>query len=212
MGRTVDNPAQADALGAVHPDDRAAVEREIRTAIAEKRDITCTIRLRYGYGMNEYRLFHVYGRIIHGADGGRAIYATFSPIPGGEASIKELLPLVLSAITDDSTDLSFAKDQDFRYICCSRTFAQMAGKRSESEVVGKTDYELFAAELADKFRRDDRLVMETGRPIIDMCESIPSADGTERTAVTSKYPLRDPSGRFVGLYGVGRDETRRSGE
>lgn len=45
-------------------------------------------------------------------------------------------------------------DDDYRYTVVNGNFADRVG-RPESEIVGKTDYDLFELEEADRFRSDD---------------------------------------------------------
>ncbi|MDO5572862.1 MAG: PAS domain-containing protein [bacterium] len=120
----------------------------------------------------------------------------------------EMLPFVLAAIMKSTADLSFVKDSNYRYLCCSRPFARMVGLNHESEVVGKTDYELFSDKaIADKYRKDDSDLFKNKKTMIDVLEIIPSDDGLLHYSNTSKYLLYDKSGNVIGLYGTGRDVT-----
>lgn len=109
---------------------------------------------------------------------------------------------------ESAAELSFVKDKNLNYMCCSRAFAKMAGLESEKEIVGKTDYDLFDASLADKYREDDRKLLEAGEPLIDYEEQLPSNDGSIRYSSTSKYLLYDSYGNTIGLYGTGWDITK----
>ncbi|MDD3920915.1 MAG: diguanylate cyclase, partial [Eubacteriales bacterium] len=192
-------------LSAVYPDDRIVITQEIDAAIRQKRDAVCDYRILCGKGV--YKPFHVVGRIIPKEEGVYAIYASYTPISNEVMSYQQMLPVVLSTIMDSTTDLAFAKDKNFRYICVSRAFADMAGIDDPKDIVGKTDYEVFESETAEKFRRDDTQLLESGKSIVDMVESIPSADGIPHYSSTSKYLLRESNGSVIGLYGIGRDIT-----
>ncbi|MDO5111985.1 MAG: PAS domain-containing protein [Clostridia bacterium] len=207
VGREIGDPSQVSATEPVHPDDRGAVLTELRAAIREGRDVDCVVRILYGDTKDAYRLFRVSGKVIGQAGGEYSLYATFSEISQSEMSMRELVPHILNAIMASSTDLSFAKDRGFRYICCTRAFAKMAGGQTERDVIGKTDYDLFPKPIADKFRSDDIRLIEGGLSLIDMVEPIPSEDGVPHYSSTSKYLLRDTLGNVIGLYGVGRDIT-----
>ena len=193
-------------MSAIHPDDVPIIMRELQTAIEQGRDVVCDIRLRHL--TKGYRSAHLVGRVVPQKEGGYAIYATFSLNDENSTSYQRMIQAVLAAIMESTTDLSFAKDAGFRYLTSSRAFAQLVGQRSEHDVIGKTDYDLFEKELADKFRHDDERLLAGGRALIDMTEAIPSKDGTPRYASTSKYLLRDGVGEVIGLYGVGRDITK----
>ena len=207
VGRVIENPTEADVLEMVSPDDREKMLQEIREAIVQRRDIVCDIHIQYGRKL-EYRLYHVEGRIMNRDIGVYAIYATYTTISTEKLSLKAMMPVIMEAIMKSTTDLTFVKDKNFDYICCSPAFAQMAGLASEKDVVGKSDYELFEdRKMADKFRFDDCRLLEEERPLIDCVELIPSNDGLEHYSCTSKYLLYDNNGNPIGIYGVGRDIT-----
>ncbi len=73
---------------------------------------------------------------------------------------------LMTEVIDNLPCALFIKDSkdDFRYIISNPVFASWVGKSNE-QVVGKTEYELFDKELADKFRGDDERVMSSGKPI-----------------------------------------------
>lgn len=190
----------------IHPEDQRLLCGEIEEAIEQKRDMSCDVRVLSGNG--SYRLFHTISRISPQEDG-RVIYCvTYTPVSDETQHMQELLPVILSAIMESTSDYSFIKDEKLRYLCASKAFAKIAGRLDEREIVGKTDFDLFEKQTASKFRHDDELLMSSGQSMIDSIEEIPSSDHQAHYSRTSKYPLRDPTGRLIGLYGVGRDITQ----
>ena len=207
VNREVDGSlAHFNPVAAIHPDDREPVLEEIRSAIAHGRGGTCEARLLYGAG--EYRRFRLDANILPHGDGSYLLYVAYSRISEEEATLQSLLPYLFSTIMESSTDLAFAKDVNYRYLCCSKTFAELLGLSSEKDVVGKTDYELFSKEIADMFRHHDAELFATGKAQIDLLESIPSPDGTLHYTRTSKHLLRGTAGEIVGVYCTGRDVTQ----
>ena len=69
----------ASEMSAVHPDDIPIIMQELSAAIAQRRDVTCDIRLRHL--TRGYRPVHLLGRVVFKENGGFLIYATFTPIP-----------------------------------------------------------------------------------------------------------------------------------
>ncbi|MDO4552876.1 MAG: EAL domain-containing protein [Bacillota bacterium] len=195
-------------LEAIHPDDRELVRQGVINILETGEDQNLKYRLLCRDG--SYVPFNVFWRGTKNEDGSLLIngyYADMSAQEKRDLSMRNLIPFVLSAIMESSTDLAFAKDKEFRYLCCSQPFARMAGLSSPEEVVGKTDYDLFDKELADHYRSDDLRLIQGGKSLIDYVESAPSEDGLRRYVNTSKYILRDSAGEVVGLYGSGRDVT-----
>ena len=189
----------------IHPDDRQMVFDEIRDAIAAGRWGACKVRLLYGG--NDYRTFRLDANIVPDEDGTHLLFVAYTPITEQAQSFENMLPRMFAAIMESSTDLAFAKDVNFRYICCSRNFTELLGLGAEKDVVGKTDYELFPKEIADMFRRDDSALFADGKPQVDILEMIPAADGTPHYTRTTKHLLRAGTGEIIGVYCTGRDVT-----
>jgi len=78
------------------------------------------------------------------------------------------------------------------------------------EAIGKTDFDFFPREMAEKFFNDEQALLASGQPLID-CEEIAfdKISGTNRVIVTSKIPLHDANGRVTGVVGTGYDITDR---
>lgn len=96
----------------------------------------------------------------------------------------------------------FAKDDQFRIMCASRSFVERFGFRDEAQIVGRDDFELFPPRLAENFRRDDEEVMKSGRAKHNIVELFFTDQGLPDWFVTSKEPLRDDEGRVMGVMGV----------
>ena len=101
----------------------------------------------------------------------------------------------------------FVKDIDLVYLYASDSFAHMTGIKSGKEIVGKTDYDLFSKELADKYTNDDRVMIRNKKDIEPMIETIPSADNEPHYSRTTKGIVYGVDGEIIGVYGLGRDVT-----
>lgn len=108
---------------------------------------------------------------------------------------------------DRSRDMIFVKDLNLVYLSVSTTFANMTGFGERETFVGKTDFDIFSALLAQKYTRDDRKVLETGEEVVNYVEPLPEQDGKRRYSSTSKYCIRNDKGEIIGLYGIARDVT-----
>lgn len=100
----------------------------------------------------------------------------------------------------------FLKDMNLIYRAASPVFADITG-HSVEEVIGKTDFELFPQELAQRYRDDDMALLARGEDLLNFVEPITREDGKPRYCSTSKYILRDDRGSPVGLMGISRDVT-----
>ncbi len=103
-------------------------------------------------------------------------------------------------------DLIWLKDARGRYLSCNAMFERFAGYK-ESELIGKTDFDLFDKELAEFFRIHDSQAVEAGKPTSNE-EWIVFSDTQQKALLfTIKTPMYDPQGGIVGVLGIGRDIT-----
>ncbi len=117
--------------------------------------------------------------------------------------------ILLRTLVDNLPNSIYVKDDKYRKILSNPTNVRHAGMSSESEVLGKTDFQLFPREVAEGFFEDDRRVIERGEAVIDREEFIFDEAGGKRWQLTSKIPVRDENGTVVGLVGIGTDITER---
>jgi len=104
----------------------------------------------------------------------------------------------------------FWKDRNSIYLGCNDQVARDNGLEHSGQVVGKSDHEVCYSEADAKFYRDcDQEVMQSGEAIINLEETQTRGAGAVTTLLTSKVPLRDPSGEVVGIVGVYQDITER---
>ncbi|MFN4325532.1 MAG: PAS domain S-box protein [Azonexus sp.] len=102
-------------------------------------------------------------------------------------------------------DLVWFKAANGTYLRCNPRFEAYVGL-AQSELIGKTDHDLFPAEMADRFVARDRLACE--RPdIISEQEWRTFADGHRELIEVLKVAIRNPDGSLLGILGVGRDIT-----
>jgi len=113
---------------------------------------------------------------------------------------------LLESIINSTADIIFAKDWDGQYVLVNQVLTDMLGQ-SQSEIIGKTDAEVFP-ELADEFVERDRQVMKTRQPYV--YEEAISFQGELRNFQTTKSPWYDTQGNIVGIVGVSRDVSDRT--
>ncbi|TLD43629.1 MAG: Circadian input kinase A [Candidatus Jettenia ecosi] len=100
----------------------------------------------------------------------------------------------------------FYKDKNSVYIACNEHFARDLHRKPE-EVIGKTDYDFFPKELADKYRTDDRKIMESGQ--IEAIEEEYKRNGQKLIIHTVKVPIKNENGECVGILGSFSDITEK---
>ncbi|MBN1430702.1 MAG: substrate-binding domain-containing protein [Anaerolineae bacterium] len=116
---------------------------------------------------------------------------------------------LLRTLVDSIPDIIYVKDAEGRFILKNETGAHVMGAASAGEVIGKTDFDYYPRELAERFHADDQQVIRSGQPLINREEPGIGPEGKERWILTTKVPLHDSQGKIIGLVGVGRDITER---
>ena len=117
--------------------------------------------------------------------------------------------ITLQTLVDWVPDNLWVKDADSRFVIANQATAQRMGMPSAEELIGKSDLELCAPELAQGFFADEQRVIETGQPMIDKEEYIVDANGQKTWILTSKIPLRNDEDKIIGLVGISRDISDR---
>ncbi len=116
---------------------------------------------------------------------------------------------LLRTLIDNLPDLIFVKDANGKFIAVNKAVTALFGAKSEEDVIGKTDFDFFQKELAERYRADEEAVIRTGQPQVAKEEPFVDGKGVPRWMSTTKVPLRDPTGKIVGLVGMNRDLTER---
>ena len=98
----------------------------------------------------------------------------------------------------------FVKDTNHRLLHFNHRFLPRIGVESNDELYGKTDFDLFPPRLAEHFRKDDRTVIATKQPKLNILELVFNSKGLPDWYLTNKYPLLNSDGHVVGVIGTVR--------
>lgn len=156
-----------------------------------------------------------YDRAPMASVGALSLYAAMlrGELEGDEAlqASRHIFELVLNSVHH----AIWWKDADSKFLGCNRKLAEYAGVGHPSELIGKTDDDCAwgSAEVprsgAPWFQDHDRMVMETGEPLIGLREQVRIAGGRVIWVETNKVPLTDFDGNVVGTLGTFTDITSR---
>jgi PAS domain S-box-containing protein len=114
---------------------------------------------------------------------------------------------LVRCIIDSASDLIFIKDCDSVYLGCNKASEKFIGL-SESEQIGKTDFDFFDREKAEIIRQNDLQVIKGGKTFRAE-EWVVFPDGSRILMDTQKVPIYGPDGEIKGLVGICRDITER---
>jgi len=116
---------------------------------------------------------------------------------------------LLHTLADNVPDMIYFKDRASRFTRINKALAKMFGLSDPAQAVGKTDFDFFAAEHAQKAYNDEQEIIRTGQPIVGTEEREIWPDGHVTWVSATKMPLRDAQGNITGNFGVSRDITAR---
>ena len=109
-------------------------------------------------------------------------------------------------LLDNIPDAIYFKDKNNRIVKVNKFYAQGVGL-PPSKIIGKTDFDFFPKEQAEKMAEDDNYVLTTGKPIVGKVERTLLPNGTWNQVITTKIPTYDRRGKIIGTMGITRDMT-----
>ena len=112
----------------------------------------------------------------------------------------------LRAIMDNASAVIFLKDTQGRYLHVNKRYEDLFHVSNE-QLQGKTDFDMFAHEVAQALTRNDQAVIQTGGPI-EIEETVPHDDGLH-AYISVKFPLRNAAGEIYAVCGISTDITER---
>lgn len=113
---------------------------------------------------------------------------------------------LLRTFVDTVPDAVFAKDVNGQYILANPAALQAFGVHAESELEGKTVFDLYTPELAARVHDDDTSVL-AGSVVFNREVTTSDNEGQEQRFLVLKSPLRDSTGAVTGLIGISRNIT-----
>jgi len=114
---------------------------------------------------------------------------------------------LLRTLIDNLPDIIYVKNTESRFVTVNTAVTQLMGAATPGELIGKTDFDFYPKELAEKFYTDEQEIVYSGQAVINQEEPGIDSAGNSVWRLTTKVPLRDERGKIVGIIGIGRDIT-----
>ncbi|MEI8085241.1 MAG: PAS domain S-box protein [Paludibacter sp.] len=112
---------------------------------------------------------------------------------------------LLRTIIDNIPINIYAKDLEYKKTLANISELKHLGKKSESEVLGKSDLDLYGEEISKNTIIEDEQVILHGNPILGVEKHV----GNDNWALISKLPLKNELGEVTGMVGISIDYTER---
>ncbi|HVU31999.1 MAG TPA: SpoIIE family protein phosphatase [Opitutaceae bacterium] len=135
---------------------------------------------------------------------------SMSDAPPSPTNVPSEAPLdssILGVLMDTIPDRIYFKDLESRFVRNNIAHAHSLGAHSPAECVGKTDFDFFSREHAEKARADELEIIRTGEPIIAKIEHLTMRNGRRAWGSTTKMRWHDANGKVIGTFGLTRDIT-----
>lgn len=100
----------------------------------------------------------------------------------------------------------FFKNSKLAFVSCNGNFAKEL-HIEPFEIDGKTDYDFFPPELAEKYRKEDSDFLASGKPLINEIAEI--REGKNVWTQIIKIPVTNEKNEIIGLLGIFADITER---
>lgn len=109
-----------------------------------------------------------------------------------------------------TTDFVYFKNAAGRYIFVSESMAKLVGAENRREIEGKTDKDIFSAEIAEAYLAQEAELYASGEAQKDARQPYKKDDGSMGWVSTYKWPVFSPDGEQVlGAFGISRDITEQ---
>jgi len=121
--------------------------------------------------------------------------------------------VLLRAIIDTVPDYIYVKDAEGRFQLANKAWLKERNL-SDRSIAGKTVFDVFSPELAERMAAQDADIVRTGVPIRDFEQKVilktPEGEVAHPQWFSiSKVPMQDASGKIIGTVGTSRDITER---
>lgn len=192
----------------IHPEDKESVLEALDQHL----------KGRNAFYIIEHRLQHkdghwiwvlTAGKVIHRNSEGQplraaGIHLDISRQKAAEEAFLRERALLISMI-NSIPDLIYYKDQNSVYLGCNKAFEKFM-ERPTDQIIGKSDFDLFNPQTAKAYRREDKLLIESGKSQRSEI-SVMFPDGHRELLDMLRTPLLGPDQGTIGVIGISRDIT-----
>jgi len=115
---------------------------------------------------------------------------------------------LMFALMDNLPDHIYFKDRESRFLRNNKAHVLSFGLTDSDQLVGKSDFDFFTKDVAQRQYNDEQEVIRTGHPI-NKVEFTIRKDNSVNWYYSTKMPLRDKERKIIGTFGISRDITDR---
>ncbi len=117
---------------------------------------------------------------------------------------------LLRTLIDNLPDYVYVKDTESCFTMTNQPHLGLLGASQFRDVLGKTDFDFYPRDQAERYYADERAIIQSGQPLMNHEDSVfDHKTGAQRWLQTSKVPLTDWRGEVVGIVGIEHDITEQ---
>ncbi|HLP16259.1 MAG TPA: PAS domain S-box protein [Bacteroidota bacterium] len=147
-------------------------------------------------------------------DGRRHLLETFIDVSDRKRAEEALTEErnLLQTVVNSLPHQIYAKDVRKRFILSNTCNTASLGFSCDTSLLGKTDKELFAHDVSERFNTEEDLILKGETPLIDSVHEVhdPSTGRLLRSLQIAKHPLRNAEGVITGVVGINIDRTKET--
>jgi PAS domain S-box-containing protein len=113
---------------------------------------------------------------------------------------------MLRTLIDALPDIVYTMDANGCFVVCNPAALASCGVTRQDELVGRSVFDIFEAEEAERFHADDLRVL-AGHAVWTREERSHDRANATKWYLTTKVPLRDENEVIIGIVGISRDIT-----
>jgi EAL domain-containing protein (putative c-di-GMP-specific phosphodiesterase class I)/PAS domain-containing protein len=125
------------------------------------------------------------------------------PATRGQAWTAEVATVIFDHFMAATPAVAFLKDSDGRYRYANRQFLEQYGDRRGSDWLGKTDAEIWPADIAVSIRANDAAALAADAPV--QTTQLMQVGDAQIPFLVTKFPIHTTQGMLLG--GIGQDIT-----
>ncbi len=193
----------------IHPDDRDAVDAAVRRTLDERIDLL-DLEFRIVLPNGDVRWMKDRGKLVLDESGQPVQMIGIQIDITDQKHIAAALDherILLRTVIDALPLALYVKDTEARKVLTNATDLVLLGESDVSNVLGKTDQELFPDENGQACYTEDLEVLRTGEPVLQRSVEFTNQEGVTRQVLLSKTPLRNRDQEIIGLVGITEDVT-----
>ncbi|MBM4200016.1 MAG: PAS domain S-box protein, partial [Gammaproteobacteria bacterium] len=208
VGHPLERPPETleEGLEYYAPEYRALIRGLLMTAWESGTPFITECEMIAGTGWRFWAELRCVGRVDQ--DGQAFITGTFQDVTERRRLEDEIRrrEKYLRAVIDNFPFLVWLKDAEGRFLAVNAPLAQACGQPSPDAVLGKTDRDVWPADLAEQYWADDQTVLASGQS--KSTEELIEERGSRSWIETYKSPIV-LDGQVLGTVGFARDITLR---